>query len=625
MKTLPACLPLFLLGLCVAGAQSSRQIQPANPPSQTHPTATDSITVTTTLEPLPLAESNRSVNLINPRDQPLVSNSAVDYLRQDSSLNLQARAPNGVQADLSLRGTTFEQSLILLNGLRINDAETGHLNLDIPIPLDAITRIDILHGSGSTFYGSDAIGGAVNLLTQPPAPGLTIIGSAGGGSYNSTEQHLRASYTQGSVAEQLTGSRDSSDGFIPDRNYSSNALASETWLTWKPGAQNYSSDVLLATSDRLYGASQFYGPYPSWERTKGWFASLQQQLGQQTVASFGYRRHTDLFVLFVDQPAIYENNHITTSYEGALRRADTFGPNTTLSYGVEADGDTIHSNSLGQHSRNQGAAYANLNLTALRRFSLSLGARDEILTGNSDGTNNVFSPSIAAAFTLTRTTRLRASAGHGFRLPTYVDLYYADPTTIGNPNLKPESSWSYEAGIEWTPVSSRITLNAAAFRLQQKDTIDYAKTNLATPALTFAEPWQATNIQNLNITGAEATVHLRLTNNQQLQFSYTAAHAASPPSNILSEYAYNYAPQNALFIWTGQFHQLGARTQVNVVQKTQHTAYPLWDIALTRNTGHLRPYLRALNLSNTGYQEIPQVPLQGRTVMAGMEFNWSRM
>ncbi len=618
MKIHRAYILLCLLPFSVALGQSQQPLPaPATPP-QTKPVA-QSVTVTTTLEPLPLAESNRSVNLIEPREQPLVSNSVVDYLRQDSSLKLQARAPNGVQADLSLRGTTFEQSLILLNGLRINDPETGHLNLDIPIPLDAVTRIDILHGSGSTFYGSDAIGGAVNLLTQPPTPGLTVIASAGGGSYASIEQHLRASYTSGPFAEQLTGSRDTSDGFIPDRNYSSNALASETWLTWKPGA----TDILLATSDRPYGASQFYGPYPSWERTKGWFASIQQQLGQQTAASFGYRRHSDLFVLFVDQPSIYENNHITTSYEGALRRADTLAPNTTLSYGVEADGDTINSNSLGQHSRNQGAAYANLNLRALGRFSLSVGARDEVLTGNSNGNENVFSPSIAAAYTLTRTTRLRASAGHGFRLPTYVDLYYADPTTIGNPNLKPESSWSYEAGVEWTPTNSRLTLNAAAFRLQEKDAIDYAKTVLATPTLTFAEPWQAINIQNLNITGAEATVRLRLTNNQQLQFSYTAAHAAPPPPNILSEYAYNYAAQNALFLWTGTFRQLTAHTQVNIVQKTQRTAYPLWDIALSRNTGHVRPYLRALNLSNTGYQEIPQVPLQGRTIMAGAEFNWS--
>src|SRR5579862_9262539 len=210
MKILTAALPLSLLCLTAALAQSPQPSTPTDSAipqaKQTKPaTVADSITVTTTIEPLPLAESNRSVNLIEPRDQPLVSNSVVDYLRQDSSLNLQARAPNGVQADLSLRGTTFEQSLILLNGLRINDPETGHLNLDVPIPLDAVTRIDILHGSGSTFYGSDAIGGAVNLLTQPPTPGITIVGSIGSGSYTSIEQHLRASYTQGSFAEQLTG------------------------------------------------------------------------------------------------------------------------------------------------------------------------------------------------------------------------------------------------------------------------------------------------------------------------------------------------------------------------------------------------------------------------------------
>jgi len=620
--TIQRKIPGLLCLLCLSTALAQQPQQADTIPPQTKPAPiAQSITVTTTLEPLPLAESDRSVNLISPRDQPLISNSVVDLLRQDTSLNLQARAANGVQADLSLRGTTFEQSLILLNGLRINDPETGHLNLDIPIPLDAVARIDILHGSGSTFYGSDAIGGAVNLLTQQPAAGLTVIASTGGGSYNSIEQHLRAAYTHGPIAEQLTASRDTSDGFIPDRNYSSNALASETWLTTKPGT----TDILLATSDRPYGANLFYGPYPSWERTKGFFASIQQQLGPQTAASFGYRRHSDLFVLFVDQPQIYENNHITTSYEGALRRAQTLTRNITLSYGLEADGDTIHSNSLGQHTRNQGAGYANLSLRALGRFSLSLGAREELLSGG----NQVFSPSIAAAYTLTHTVRLRASAGHGFRLPTYVDLYYADPTTIGNPNLKPESSWSYEAGADWTPSNGRLTLTAAAFRLQQKDTIDYAKTILATNALTFAEPWQAVNIQNLNITGSEATARLRLSSTQQLQFSYTAAHAASPPPNVLSEYAYNYAAQNALIAWNSTLpgkigHQINARTQINVVQKTQHTAYPLWDIALSRNTGHLRPYLRALNLSNTGYQEIPQVPLQGRTIMAGAEFNWSR-
>ena len=547
-----------------------------------------------------------------PAISPSAPTSAVDLLRTDPSLNLQARAGEGVQADLSIRGTTFEQSLILVNGFRVNDPETGHLNLDIPVPLDAITRIDLLHGSGSTFYGSDAIGGAVNLLTGNPAPGLTLIARSGAGNYGSLENHLRAAYSSGLFAEQLTGSRDTSDGFIPDRNYSSNALASETWLKTTPGV----TDILLATSDRPYGANLFYGPYDSWERTKAWLGSIQQQLGSRTAASFGYVRHSDLFVLFADQPAIYENNHITAAYEAALRRADDIGRNTTIAYGVEESGDTIHSNSLGQHARNQGAGYANLSLRSLGRFSLSLGSREEVLSSQ----GSVFSPSAAAAFTLTKTLRLRASAGHGFRQPTYVDLYYSDPATIGNPSLKPESSWSFEGGADWTPSNGRLRFTAVGFRLNQTNVIDYAKLL----PLTAGEKWQAINVPTLDISGAETSLRIRLAGAQQLQLSYTAAHSGNVAGNYLSEYAFNYAAQNAIFAYTGSFGQLTARTQVNIVQKTTQTAYPLWDISLARNAGRIRPYLRLLNLSNTGYTEIPLVPMQGRTILGGMELTWSK-
>ena len=530
-----------------------------------------------------------------------------------------------MQADLAIRGTTFEQSLILVNGLRVNDPETGHLNLDIPVPLDAITRIDTLHGSGSTFYGSDALGGAVNLLTGAPPAGLSVVARSGAGSFGSLENHLRAAYSDGPFAEQITGSRDTSDGFLPDRNYSSNAVASESWLKTKPGT----TDILLAASDRPYGANNFYGNYPEWERTKAWLGSIQQQLGSRTAASLGYTRHSDLFVLYVGRPSIYENNHITTSSEGALRRADSLGRNTTLAYGLEEDGDSIHSNSLGQHARNQGAGYANLNLRSLARFSLSLGAREEVLSGQ----GSVFSPSVAAAFTLTKTLRLRGSAGHGFRQPTYVDLYYADPATIGNPNLKPESSWSYEGGADWKPANGRLTLTAVGFRLQETNAIDYSKLILATPALTAAELWQAVNVPTLNLTGAETSLRVRVTDTQQLQLSYTAAHSDNLPANTISEYAFNYAAQNAIFAWTASelptffgpvAKQIAARLQLNVVQKTTQTAYPLWDIDIARSTGRVRPYLRLLTLANTGYTELPGVPMQGRTIMGGMELAWSK-
>jgi iron complex outermembrane receptor protein len=620
------------LSLCLLCApwglsqQSSSSAEQEAAPSASQPQSaisiTQSVQVTATAEPLPLAESNRSVEVILPQNAPLGMDSVVDLLRTDPSLNVQARAGEGVQADLAIRGTTFEQSLMLVNGMRVDDPETGHMNLDISVPLDAIARVDVLHGSGSTFYGSDAIGGAVNLLTGTPGAGLSVVARSGAENYGSLEEHLRAAYSAGPFAEQLTGSRDTSDGFIADRNYSSNALASESWLKSALGT----TDVLLAASDRPYGANQFYG-YPSWERTKGWLATLQQQLGARTAASFGYRRHSDLFVLIHGLPAIYENNHVTTSYEGALRRADELGRNSTLAYGLEQSGDSIHSfnfsqvgssevlsNALGIHARNQGAGYANLSMRALGRFSLSLGAREEVLSGGT----SVFSPSAAAAYTLSKTVRLRGSAGHGFRLPTYTDLYYSDPATVGNPNLKPEKSWSYEGGLDWKPANGRLTLTAVGFRLHETNAIDYSKQL----PLTAGEPWKALNVPTLDISGAEASARVRLNATQQLDLSYTAAHSGNLPANYLSEYAFNYAAQNAVFGWTGQFKQLSAHTQVNIVQKTTQTAYPLWDASLARNTGSIRPYLRLLNLGNTGYTEIAGVPMQGRTILGGMEWTW---
>src|SRR5579871_5823721 len=195
-----------------AGSVTQSRVGSGTPTAGVSPVVTDTVEVTTTVEPLPMAESDRSVGVIVPGSVPDFADSAVDLLRMDASLNLQARAGEAVQADLSLRGTTFEQSLILVDGMRVNDPETGHLNLDISVPLDAIARIDILHGSGSTFYGSDAIGGAVNLLTSAPAPGATLIYRSGAGSYGTLENHLSAAFAAGPVSEQITASRDQSDG-----------------------------------------------------------------------------------------------------------------------------------------------------------------------------------------------------------------------------------------------------------------------------------------------------------------------------------------------------------------------------------------------------------------------------
>jgi len=142
------------------GQPPASQSQPAAPPKPE-----ESVLVTGTFEPIPLEETQRSVMSIGVQRAPLLFSSDVGYLRLDPSIDPQERAPGGVQSDLSIRGSTFGQTLVLIDGLRVNDAQTGHHNLDLPIPLDSIDRIEVLHGAGSTFYGADAMGGPVNFIT----------------------------------------------------------------------------------------------------------------------------------------------------------------------------------------------------------------------------------------------------------------------------------------------------------------------------------------------------------------------------------------------------------------------------------------------------------------------------
>ncbi len=588
--------------------------RPVATPTAAPQTAPQTVIVNASSDPAELAGSDRSVVILG--IEPLLYESLPDQLRLDPSLNLQERGPNGVQADVSIRGATFEESLILLNGLRIDDPQTSHFNLDVPLPLDAISRAEILHGAGSAYYGSDAIAGAIDLITaEPDRPGagggahLSLTGRAGYGSFASTEQHFVAEYAGPRGSEQLAGSRDTSSGFTIDRNYRSQALSSETWLHSPLGT----TDVLLAGSDRPFGANQFYGQFPSFEHTKGWLALIQQQIGQRTQAGLSYRRHSDVYILFVNDPSIYENNHIDDAWQGVIRRTDQLHRGVQLSTGLDSQADTIRSSSLGRHGRNRGAGYASLDLGEWHRLSLSIGGREEVFSGG----NRDFSPTAAAGYRVNSTLRLRASVGHGFRLPTYTDLYYSDPATIGNPNLRPETSWSYEGGALWNP-GSRASLTLTGFRNQITDGIDYAKPSLAAR-------YQATNTGSLAFTGAETALHLHLPASQQVDVAYTGIHASrSAPPGLISAYVFNYAAQNGSIAWSGLIaHQVLARTQVAVVQRVSHTAYPLWNVAVARSTGRVHPYLRLDNLSNTSYQELPGTPEPGRSITGGLEFTWA--
>jgi iron complex outermembrane receptor protein len=607
--------------------------------------------------PVPLTESQRSVDVLPVQGQSLAAESPQDFLRGDSSIFLEERGSGGGQADIVMRGGSFEQTLVLLNGFRINDAQTSHHNLDLPVPLDAIDSIQSLEGAGSTLHGVDALSGVVDFLTAAPDHDSLFL-RAGEGSFQSNEETLVGGATRGPWSGRVAAERVFSTGFTAtpgytaptytgtcspqqcqnDRDYRNMDASAESWIGSRLGV----TDLLFASSDRSFGANQFYGAYNSWERTKGWFAAARQELGSKTVASFGYRRHTDDFVLWRNDPAGYENNHIDGSWQGSLRQTLNVRKDSVLLMGLETDGDSIDSfnfsnlnassvvmrtPALGVHARNRGAGYVDLDLRPVkRRWSLSVGAREEIFSG---GARAAFSPELAGSLRVAKSLKLRASGGYGFRIPTYTDLYYSDPSTLGNAKLKPESAWTGDAGADWAP-SAKLTLSATGFYSQQHDTIDYVKSatlpNPYLPAGCPANIWCADNLNGFGFSGVETRLTWIPKKSQTVRIAWTGVHGAqSALHGLQSEYVFNYPVQNIHASWSSALGRDFVLTNaVEIAQRYQQTVYPVWSATLTHDTGKLRPYLRFTNLSNTGYQEITGVNMPPRTIVGGVALQLGR-
>jgi vitamin B12 transporter len=600
---------LLLSGPEVLGQVASAKVAPG-----TGASLSETVVVLGDAVPVSLGEAARPVTALDVQAARLTAGDVEDLLRTDASVDIQQRGAGGVMNDVSVRGATFEQTLVLLNGMRVDDVETSHFNLDLPVPMAALGAADVLHGAGSTLYGSDAIGGVLDFTTwQPEASTLRL--RAGAGSFSEDQEGVLGALVGRRWSEVLAGDRDRSEGFTFDRDYRTEDLSSETRFASLLGK----SDVLLAADDRVFGADQFYGDYPAWERTKGWFAALTQSLDEHTSAAVSYRRHTDEFVLVRSDPALYENNHIDYSYDAQVRDRREIARHTALLTGVEETADQIASTNLGYHGRNREAVYAEVEWR-VARASVAAGYREEVFGGGQYAN----SPMAEGTLRVAKTVKLRGAVGYGFRLPTFLDQYYSDPVTMGNAKLKSESAWNYEGGADWYPTAN-VAASATVFTSRQTNTIDYTR-----PFGTTV--YTATNLGSLVFTGVESSLQWRADSRQTVKLSWTLLHGSqSALDGLESEYVFNYAVNNGRVEWTWRTKPgVLVQSRLGVLQRYAQAGapglapYAVWDVSAAREVGRWHPYVQMGNLANTSYQEISGVRMPGRSFVGGVEFVLSR-
>jgi len=480
-------------------------------------------------------------------------------------------------------------------------------------PLDAVTLHRHPHGSGSPSTAPKHLAAPVNLLTQRQLRPHHHR-SAGGGSYSSNRSSNSASLTPGPHRHNSTP--DATPRRLHTRRKYTQTTRLRVLVTTKPG-HTETHPRHQRPPPYTEPASYTANPLPSWGGTRGWFASIRTATRPpKTPPPIGYRRHT-ISSFSSSTTRNVRAQHITTRYEE--HAAATQNPLPTPHYPMASKQTATHPlQLLGQPNRNQGRRLCQPQTHSTYAahpppipLPRSPGRKSP---GAASGTKCLL-PSGAAAYTLTPHRRLRASFPPArLPLPTYV-TYYSDPPTT-HPNLT-------ESAGATTP--SRRDPPTAAFHPQRPAAAVYQGKGMPSttprPSSTTASPTPNPGSHPPSRTSTSRSrkpPSAHSPTNQQLSSATPPPRAPPHPPNFSPSTPLTVRPPRTPIPRTG--HSTDQCHPVNVCPKKSNTALYLWDISLTRNTGHLRP-ISAHQPQQPGTRRSP-VPRR-RTIMAGAEFNWS--
>lgn len=591
-----------LSAICLLLSAVPALAQGTDPPSSTAqapPRVTADVVVTATLLPAGAAETGRSLFSMTREDlERMGISSIVEGLRLVPGVDPRARGPRDVQTDFSIRGATFGQTLVLFDGLRLNDSQSGHHNGDIPIPLAAIERIEVVAGSGSSVHGADALGGVINVIPRSDPHRILDV---------STGEHgLFAA--QGSIGGDilpknwtLTGWFNRSSGFTFDREFTIGGAAGR-------GALVHGLVVDARHQRKAFGADQFYGNSPSKEWTDQTLGS-----GTWTAASRGwvtstraaYRNHGDHFRWDINRPGFAENRHRTNAIEGHFLASHSLTANGgTVAVGGSAGGDWIASSNLGDHAFSRMAVFAEAAVPLGTRATARGGVRVDHFSDFGSST----SPTGSVVIRVTDEFTVRGSASRGFRVPSFTELYYHDPANQGSPDLRPEHGWTLDGGAEWA--RGPWVVSVSPFRRWDDDVIDWVKD-------APADLWRSTNVRDVTSTGFETFV-IRRWRSAFVRVHYAGLKVEAPDLTQLSKYVLEYARHQSGGSLTVPV-VAGFRAAVNVDHRHRLDGqeYDLVGFRLSKGFTRGEIYFDVANAFDETYHEVAGVTMPGRWMSIG--------
>lgn len=586
---------------------------------------TEALEVVGSRVPAALPGLVRSVTVLDEADLARApARSAAEALQSVPGVVVSQRQQFGVQSDLTIRGSTFDQVQMLLNGFDVSDPQTGHHLMNLPLGKHDIARLEVLPGQGSVQYGAGAFGGTVNTVTKRPAENMGgELAVTGGGNGTWAARGSESITGSGTTAGRISVERFRTDGYDVLQDDGTMAWGGNDADIWSAtgrlvsGAPGNELDLFGGYAEREYGALDFYAPYPSTERTRATFLSSLYRFnagkGFTLEPRLYYRRHEDRFVLFRDNPDAYTNDHLTRRTGAELRGIKDLGDQLALAFSLEGMYEDIDSRglrggqwgeALGSHLRRRGSASVEIDDNG-GRFRWQAGGR---VDARNDYSTRL-SGTGAVSFDLTEVLTARSSIGNLYRIPTFTDLYYQDPSNLGNPDLKPEEGWTWDVGLDLNrgPWDGHVSY----FERYEENRIEWARPE--------GDPiWQVLNISEGTVRGVETGVGWRhkrghhlgagwawLENDNQLAPGFEGKYTLLVPKHVLTAQGTAVLPWNLSLTAGGRY--------------VQHTGGPddfrqFFVLDSRLDWKHRTGWFAALvgtNLLDRRYEEVPGVQMPG--------------
>ena len=540
----------------------------------------------------------------------------VDILQQVAGVDVKRRGAGAAQADLNIRGGTFDQTLLLIDGIKLDDAQTGHHTLNFLPPPEMVERIEIIKGPAARVYGQNAFTGAINIVTKKEIPYRLTL-NLQKGNYDQTNGSIL--FGSSNKNNNVIGfmSKNTSDGY----RYNSDYQQSNFFIKSIFNKNKTPLDFITSYSGRKFGANGFYAT-PSavdqYEETQASLFALSQRFinGNWIFKPKVYwRRGQDMYEYIRNKPEIYRNLHITNKMGGALDTS--FSSNLGLTgMGIDISKVYIRSNNLGNRNRTM------INLFLEQRFYF-FNNKIDVTPGIA---SNYFSdfgwhsfPGIDFGVQLTSKFRFYGNLGSTYRIPTFTDLFYSDRTTLGNTNLNPEEANSSEVGIRFSSV--KVLISMAFFNRKSKNLIDYVKAN-------EDDLWKAENIQQIRTSGIDfELLHMiklnELAHNFKISYSYLENKFDNSRLNF-SQYSINNDLKHH-FVWTYSLPvnlNLNAFFAYKYIERSSGESYRILDFSARWVTKNLELSLYFNNILNMEYWESNFVKMPKGNGLIGLRYSF---